>query len=99
MAKKRRPGLFQSLFLLMGNSYLTAQKVQSDIDRTELLNRQREEDIKLKKQRQTEMIDRIEHRRNQVILQDLQIELLRQQLGYPPEKKKTDDFTPAEYDV
>lgn len=100
--KKKATNLLVWLFQQLGSSYVEAQKAQREIDRLDLLNEQRREDIILKQQRQIEMLDRIEHRRNQVVLLDLEIEAKRRLLGYPADTAAGGDnqgFNPPNYDV
>lgn len=90
--KKRKTSTWVSLFNLFSNSYLAAQKHQSEIDRLALLNRQRTEDIILKKQRQREMEQKIIRLQNEIVLQELKIEMMRSAAGLGPA------FMPDSYD-
>lgn len=105
MSKRQKRSNAAVLFAFIqffGSLYTNSKKERQESDRLELLNQQRREDIILKQQRQIEMLDRIEHRRNQVVLLDLEIEAKRRLLGYPADTAaggNNQEFNPPNYDV
>ena len=93
--RQRKPSRALAIFNIFATFFKEANKRQSEIERLDLLNRQRAEDIILKKQRQREMEQKIIKIGNEIVIQELTIDIMRGKSGVGSEFR-TEDYDPPE---